>query len=372
MGRGAAISMLALACFACAARGPNDRLAPPVLGDDLVVGSPEAVGLRRSTLTALLAGAEAEPDLRSILVARQGRLVLEAYFNGTDRDTLADVRSVGKSITATLVGIAQAEGRLGSLDQPFLNVLGDVPGMAAARADPVKAAVTIRQLLEMRSGFAATSDWVNPNAPSAEDRMAASADWLRYALELPMATAPGTTWAYASLNAMLLGRVVAAATGVELEAYARAHLFAPLHFGAYCWSRDPQGIIVAQGSLWMRPRDLLKLGLLYLGRGSWHGRALVPAAFVADATRAHLTLPLDPASGQGDLYKGYGYQWWTSEEKLGETTLPVFLASGSGGQKLFVVPSLQLAVVVIRTPNNRGPAHVRSHALFRKILAATR
>jgi CubicO group peptidase (beta-lactamase class C family) len=359
--------------FACSSPAPtvrpDARLKPPSLNDGIEVGTPEEVSLRPEVLTAALTAARGDPDrdLSSLLVARRGRLVVEAYFNGANRQTPHDIRSAAKSITGTLVGIALNEGRIRSLDQPFLDFLGG-PGKAA---DPGQATVTIRHLLEMRSGIAGASDWDLPEPASAENRMAASLDWLRYALSLPMAVRPGERFAYASLNTMILGRVVQAATGVDLEAYAREKLFAPLQFGRYEWERDNLGQVVAQGSLHLRPRDLIKVGLLYLQGGRWGNSQIVPIAWIDEATRPRHTLPPDPATGQGDLYTGYGYHWWTVEERLEGGRIPVYLASGNGGQKLFVAPLLELAMVVTSSAYNRARAHRRSHALFRQILTAT-
>jgi CubicO group peptidase (beta-lactamase class C family) len=202
--------------------------------------------------------------------------------------------------------------------------------------------------------------------------MNATNDWLAYARAVPMALPPGKRWAYASLNTMLLGRVVAAATGVPLEDYAREKLFRPLGFGPLRWEKDPQGQVVAQGNLWLRPRDLLKFGLLNLGKGRWGDRQLVPAAWIAEATRPHLVLPLDPAAGHGDFYTGYGFQWWTSDERAGARKVAAYLASGNGGQKVFVAPALDLVVVITSGADGTGRGQRRSHALIRQVLAATR
>jgi CubicO group peptidase (beta-lactamase class C family) len=359
MRRAGALGVALTLLCGCAGRTP----APPALTDGLAVGTPSQVGLRPSSLTSMLAAADDEHrDLQSILVARHGRLVVERYFNGGGREVLHDVRSAAKSIISTLVGVALAEGRIADLDRPFLSFL---PGQAAAAG--AQARVTLRDLLQMRSGLAADDD--DPRSPGEEDKMVASPDWLRFALALPMATEPGERWAYASLNTMLVGRILAAVTGQDLEAYAREKLFAPLGFGVYRWPRSPDGHVIAQGNLSLRSRDLLKLGLLFADHGRWQGQQLVPRRWIDEATAARTTFA-PGRNGFGDLYRGYGYFWWTGIEQLGSRSVPLYFASGNGGQKVFVIPELDMVVVVTSSAYSRPYAHARSHAILRACLRA--
>jgi CubicO group peptidase (beta-lactamase class C family) len=343
-------------------------LPPAELHDGLDVASPEAVGLRRDVLRSLLdAGAgDLHRDLRSVLVARQNRLVFEVYFNGSDRETLHDIRSAAKSITGTLVGLALHAGRIPSLETPFLEFFEQYAPETTATAGKWK--VTIRHLLEMTSGFDADED--EPQTPGSEERMEARQDWVRFALDVPMAAPSGQRWAYASINTVLLGEIVSSVTARDLKDWANEKLLAPLEFGPYDWRRGPQGQVAAQGNLWVRPRDLLKFGLLFLQHGRWRDRQLVPGAWIDEATSPRIKLPRDQETGYGDLYRGYAYHWWTGAERVGARTVPFYFASGNGGQRLFVISDLDLVVVVTSSAYGRFRAHRHSHAILRQILGA--
>jgi len=336
--------------------------------EELPTAAPADVGFSADTLARAAASADdAHRDLGSLLVARNGRLVLEAYFNGAERDTRVDVRSVGKSITGTLVGIALDEGRFAGLEQPAASFFA-----ADVTSGAPLAGITLRHLLEMRSGLDADDWWESPESAGTEAKLEAASDRTSFALQVPKAAAPGERWQYSSVNTLLLGRAVERATGRDLEAYAREKLFEPLGFGPYEWRRDERGAIVPQGNLALRPRDLLKIGLLFEGRGRWGGRQLVPEAWIGEATRSRSVLPSDPATGLGELYRGYGYHWWTGEEHTPAGPRSVYFASGNGGQRLFVVPSVRLVMVVTSAAYGRGYAHRRAHAMLRGVLDAVR
>lgn len=348
--------------------GATPALAPPALPDGLDVASPESVGLRRDVLESLLdsGAADLNRDLKSVLVARQSRLVVDAYFNGSERETLHDVRSAAKSITGTLVGLALHDGRIPSLETPFLELFHRYAPATTATAG--KWNVSIRHLLEMTSGFDANED--DPQTPGSQDRMEATQDWVRFALDVPMAAPPGQRWAYASINTVVLGEIVSSVTGRDLEHWAKEKLFAPLEFGAYHWRRGPQGQVAAQGNLSLRPRDLLKFGLLFLQEGAWRDRQLVPRHWIVEATSPRIELPRDEETGYGELYTGYAYHWWTGAEQVGPRTVSFYFASGNGGQRLFVIRDLDLVVVVTSSAYGLGRAHRRSHAILRQILSA--
>jgi CubicO group peptidase (beta-lactamase class C family) len=347
---------------------PADAVvAPPEMSDGLAVATPEAVHLRTDALRRLLetAGADRHRDLMSILVARRGRLVVEAYFGGAHRESAHDVRSVAKSVTGTLVGVAVREGSIQSVDAPVLEVLANG---RRGRAGAGKEGVTIRHLLEMRSGLDADED--DPSTPGAEDRMEASQDWLRFALGVPMAAAPGGRWAYASVNTVLLGHVVSSATGRDLGDYAEEKLFGPLGFRGHRWRRGPQGEVAAQGNLSVRPRDLVKLGLLFLQRGQWRDRQLVPRRWIDEATRPRTLFERERGGGYGELYKGYACHWWTGEAEVGARAIPFYFASGNGGQRLFVIPDMELLVAITSSAYGQFRAHRRSHAILREVLGS--
>jgi CubicO group peptidase (beta-lactamase class C family) len=363
---------LIVTTLACSKPGTVGEM-PPASVEEIGMAAPVEVGLVPDILARMVSDAADEPhrNLTSVLVASNGCLALEAYFNGAQRETLHDVRSVAKSVTGTLVGIALHDGAIASLDAPVLGFFGEARAQPSPGAAAPQAPITLRHLLEMRSGLDADDWWDNPQSLGTESRMEASPDRTAFALAVPAVAPPGARWQYSSVNTLLLGRVVALATQRDLEAHAREKLFAPLGFGRYEWRRDSRGEIVPQGNLAVRARDLLKFGLLFEGKGRWQGRRLVPEAWIVEATRARSELPSDAATGLGRLYKGYGYHWWTGEEPTRSGATPFYFASGNGGQRLFIVPRWRLVVVVTSSAYNQGYAHQRAHGILRAILDAT-
>jgi CubicO group peptidase (beta-lactamase class C family) len=169
---------------------------------------------------------------------------------------------------------------------------------------------------------------------------------------------------------MLLGRILMIVTGRDLDEYAKEKLFTPLGFGRYQWRRDSEGKIIPQGNLSIRSRDLLKFGLLVQQRGVWQGKPLLSESWIDEATRSRTSLSPDPATGLGDLYKGYGYLWWTGEAPSTAGPQGFYFASGNGGQRVFVVPGLALVVVVTGSAYNKAYAHRRAHKVLADVLAA--
>ena len=346
-------------CTRVADQPKAERLSPPALADELPVGVPGTMGLNTGMLKKMLDSAETDShrDLNSILVARKGTLVLEAYFNGEGRQTRHDIRSAGKSFTSTLVGLALYQGALNDLDQPVVGYFPEYKDATAA--DPRKRQVTIRHLLEMRSGFHADDD--DPDSPGYENKMLRSHDWIRYALNVPMSEAPGKVWRYAGMNTMLLGDIVQRATGIHLPEYLETRLLHPLGIYDYDWKKSPKGRASGQGFLSLRARDMLKFGILFLQKGKWKDRQLVPSEWVHDATRKHTQLGYR-------LYSGYGYQWWTARENNGSHPIDFYFASGNGGQKIYVIPDADLVVVITSSAYNQKRGHVRSRRILREIL----
>lgn len=182
-------------------------------------------------------------DLKALLILQDGALISETYFNGASEGLLHDVRSVGKSITSALVGIA--------LDQQLIHSVDDSVARYFSEQIPAdKASIRLRDLLSMRSGLAADED--DPNSPGNEDRLNQSADFVNFAFQLPMQSAPGTVFRYASVNAFLAGALLENAAGLRLDRFAVRHLFGPLGIEKYVWEAGPRDRVTGQGNLSLR------------------------------------------------------------------------------------------------------------------------
>jgi CubicO group peptidase (beta-lactamase class C family) len=284
---------------------------------------PEAQGIDSEVLVELMNMIEAQRlPIHSLHIVRYGHLVLDAYFFPFQRDELHDIASITKSVTTTLVGLALERGLLASLDAPVYPLLSANPP-----ADPRKLQITLRHLLTTSSGLECGSQ------PYEREMLAmvATEDWVRFALDLPMREVPGTRFAYCSPGFHLLSALISRATGSAAEDFARQALFAPLGITDWRWPRDSQGINQGAGDLQMRPTDLLRLGYLFLRRGQWGGRQVIPNDWVAQATRPHVNTPGT---------ERYGFGWWISTDIPG-----VFQGVGRGGQRLIVWPAKDVVVV---------------------------
>jgi CubicO group peptidase (beta-lactamase class C family) len=291
-------------------------------------------------------------NLHSVIVVRNGRLVLERYFEGEDNargrrlgvvsfkpETLHDLRSVSKSIVGLLYGIALAVGKVPAPEAPLMQ---SFPEYADLAADPERSRWTVHHVLSMTMG----TDW-NEALPytdpaNSETAMDMAPDRYRYILDRPIVTEPGKRWIYNGGATALLGRLIAKGTGKSLHAYAREVLFDPLGIGPTDWHADKDGELIAASGIRMTPRDLARIGELTLRGGAWDGRAVVPAEWIA-----RCTTPLVPIDDKIQ----YGYQWYggtfTFETPtLARSDLRFWNAAGNGGQRLTVFPGLDLMVAV--------------------------
>ena len=264
-------------------------------------------------------------DVQSAVVVLGGRVVYQYYRDGSPA-ALRDVQSVAKSALSTLTGIALGQHRIASLDQPIVAL---VPEWAALNSDPRAATITVRHLLTMTAGFE-VNDMAGTGAAGRPQEM-----WAR-----PLRTPPGQAFAYDNALIPMLSAVLEKATGVPLADYAREQLGAPLAF------QEPS----YQRGLHMRTVDMAKLGHLILRKGAWDGQQIVPDSYVTAATQ--------PQNAGGlPVSLPYGFMWWVVPSNGGRNT---FMASGFGGQFIWVHPPLDLVVAVTSTvspdSNRRGQA----------------
>jgi len=342
------LSLLALAASA-AAQDATPCGAPKSLDDGWAIASPDSVGLDADRLCKLDDFLAQWPNrnIHAVIVVRRGKLVMERYFAGEDErwgDKLGrvtfgpevkhDLRSITKSVTSLLVGIARGEGKFPALDSSVFDAFPDYADLRT----PEKARITFRDLLTMSSGLA----W-DENRPWADERnnergMIMAADPFRYILSQPVAYPPGTVYAYSGGSTSLLGEALVRSTGRPLRDYAREKLFLPIDAPDFEWlDAGVSQRLGAFGSLRLRPRDSAKLGRLLLTDGLWNGKQVVPAGWAAESIKPRI-------NGDGLFF--YGYQWWLGRSFRNGGELTWAASVGLGGQRLYVVPSLDLVVMI--------------------------
>jgi CubicO group peptidase (beta-lactamase class C family) len=335
--------LLAMPATARTCDGPQD------LRDGWSIAAPDEVGLDGSSLCGLDAFIDHWPrrNIHAVVVIRRGKLVFERYFAGQDdRWVLSsdfvtfsptekhDIRSISKSVTALLVGIALGEGKFPPLDTPVIDVFPEYADLRTAD----KARITFRHLLTMSHGLVWNENISWNDATNNERLMLEAKDPYRYVLEQPVALPPGILFNYSGGATTLLAGALAKTTGLKIDDYAREKLFTPLGITDFEWLGFTGSTeIAAFGGLRLRPRDLAKIGQLMAADGAWNGQRVLPAGWVTESTRPRLNT-------DGLLY--YGYQWWLGRSLLRGRDLTWTAGYGNGGQRLFVVPELDLVVAI--------------------------
>jgi CubicO group peptidase (beta-lactamase class C family) len=283
-----------------------------------------AEGAAGPAFEAVADRAAALPRLHSLLVSRDGTIVLERYFRGTRANRLANIKSASKSVISALVGLAVARGFIKDVDQPiapyFKGELGTV-------SDPRKHAITIEHLLSMQSGLESTSGrnygaWVQ------------SGNWVRYAIRQPLIADPGTTMEYSTGSTHLLSALLARTTKQSTWQFAQRQLAAPLGFTLARWPQDPQGVFFGGNDMLLTPRQMLAFGELYLNRGTVGEAEVLPASWIDRSF-----VPRGRSRWGSD--REYGYGWWM-RKLAGQRA---YYAWGYGGQFIFVIPSAHMVIV---------------------------
>jgi CubicO group peptidase (beta-lactamase class C family) len=303
-----------------------------------------------ATLAGIVEAAESLTPLETLIIARDGRILVEQGFRGRTTTAATNIKSASKVIIAALVGIAIDKGVLAGPEQKIAPLLAD---KLPAEPDPRIHEITLGNLLSMQAGLGRTS---GPNY----GRWVASRDWVRTALAQPFAGDPGGGMLYSTGNSHLLSAILTRETGRSTLALARDWL-APLQdFAVADWMRDPQGIYFGGNQMAMSPRSMLAFGELFRSRGRSGGRQVLSQAWIAESWT-----PRTQSVFHDDLY-GYG---WFLTEMAGR---PVRYAWGYGGQMIYVVPDLGLTVVMTSgsdRPSARSGHRDDLHALMRRIVA---
>jgi CubicO group peptidase (beta-lactamase class C family) len=368
--------MLSASLVAQSTAGVQQRSA-----NEWPTAAPDEVGLDAKVLNGFDADIAAGKygNVDSLLVVRHGRAALDrSYAHDYDRIYSAEARtpgplnahdpsgpynyfnpwwhpfyhhgnlhtmqSVTKTVTSVVIGIATGRGEFPSLDTPVLKFFD---ASTTANVDDRKRRMTIRHLLTMTAGFDWNEDLPYADPNNASSLMEATFDWVRFAIDRPMATEPGRSFRYNSGATQILSYIFRTATGHDIEEYAERYLFTPLGIDHYYWKRTPTGLVDTEGGLYLSTHDLAKIAYLYLKDGVWNGAAIVPPEWV----KASLT----PAIEVGDGIK-YGYKWWLYPYGQ-DNSLLAFGGSGLGGQRPLVMRQYDLVVVCTAwniLPGRRG------------------
>ena len=286
--------------------------------------------------------------IHSLQVARHGKLVLDEYFFGFDRDRPHDIRSAGKTFASVMLGAAMMRG---TKVTPETHIDSLLAGMGPfANPDPRKSQITLAHLMTHSSGLCSDED-DSPGSEGAMQQQRGQPNWWKYILDLPLEHDPGSRYAYCSGGMNLVGGALTVATGAWLPELFDRLVARPLHFGPYYWNLQPNDEGYLGGGAFLRPRDLLKVGQAYLNGGTWRNRRIVPSSWVARSTSPHIeiseaTTGVDAKTFAENYIKSAdGYAWHLFELHSGERTYREFEANGNGGQFLIVVPELDLVVV---------------------------
>ena len=322
----ALIVVLAVAISGCApAREPAQGL--PSVGWPTAgwrTSAPEEQGIDSAKLAeGLLAIRQHGLNIHSLLIVRNGVMVLDAYFYPYDGKTVHEQASVTKSIMTTLIAIAADQGKL-KLDDPLLSFF---PDRNVANRDAAKERITVRHLASMSSGLDCTS----ANDEQTLNEMEQSKDFVQFTLDRKMISEPGRQFVYCSPGMHLLSAILQKATGMTALEFARQNLFKPLGIQDVIWPADAHGFNHGWSSIRLHPHDTAKIGFLWLNHGQWEGKQIVSGAWVENSVKTQIK------TGRDD---DYGYGWWITGDE-GE-----YAAIGRGGQRIQVWPAINTILVM--------------------------
>ena len=322
--------------------------SPARIEDGWPVGSPVEHGLDPALIAAISPRFEewTDANMHAILVVRHGVLVYEHYFTGEDRrwgigpvgrvaydaHMKHDLRSITKSVTSLLVGIARDQGYIQDLDASVFSFFPEHDDLRTPETD----AITVRHLLTMSAGLAWNELVPWNKLENSETCMAAAPNLYRYVLEQPLANPPGRVFNYCGGGTELLAGILQKVSGTSLDKYAKEGLFDPLGMRDVQWLHYPNGDFAAASGLRLSARDLAKIGQVMLDLGMWQGRRIVSTRWVEESTSPQI-------NGDGPFF--YGYQWWLGRSLINRREATWVAALGYGGQRLFIVPDLNIVVV---------------------------
>lgn len=284
-------------------------------------------------------------DITSIVVIREGKLLIEEYFNGAGRNTLHDTRSVGKSFASAIMGLAISDGHLKNEFQTLSEFydLKKYKNYSFAKEN-----ITLKDLLTMSSPFDGSD--MKPESPGNEENMYPSGDWVEFTLNLPVDNSKlsGKKWDYFTAGVIVLGDVIHRSVPDGLEKYANTKLFKPLDIEEYKWQYTPKGVANTAGGLQLRSLDYAKFGQLYKNGGVWNNKQILTNDWIEKSLSRQMAVADD---------EYYGFLFWNKTYKSDEAQFEAYYSTGNGGNRIIIFREIPLVIVITSTAFNKPYAH---------------
>lgn len=298
-------------------------------------------------------------DITSVIVLKDGKLLLEEYFNGANRKTLHDTRSVGKSFASTLLGIAIKDNYIKSEKQTLNEFykLNTFQNYTIA-----KDSITLKDLLTMSSTFDGSD--MNSESPGNEENMYPTKNWVEFALNLPIDKSKVTKkqWDYFTAGVVILGDIIHKSVPNGLEKYSNEKLFKPLGITKYKWQFTPQKVANTAGSLQLCSLDYAKYGQLYKNQGIWNGKQILSQEWITNSLSHQMTISED---------EYYGYLFWNKTYNVNGVNYEVYYSSGNGGNRIFIFKDFPIVVVITSTAYNTPYGHKQVDRIMQNYLIET-
>lgn len=350
-----------------ASKGTTYHYNPPTdLHDGIPVASITRSDLGEATADAIVHGIldGTYQDVHSVLLYQHGHLVMEEYFYGYSATRQHQLRSATKSVVSALAGIAIDRGAIASVNEP---VLAHMSYTSYANPDPRKAAMTLGNFLSMSSGLDCNDH--SSTSPGRETIIDDQPDWVKATLDLPMINNPGSKGFYCSGGVAVAGRITENATHMQLPDFAQKNLFGPLGIPRtnWTWNYNLTNANKEYSQIHLRPRDMLKLGILFADGGKWKGHQVISSSWVQAslATQSHVD------------NTDYGYFWWRPylnvQTPTGPQQITMSAAQGNGGQKIYILPQYDfVAIFTAGDYNSNGapPNKIMINIILPALIAA--
>ena len=363
--------MVLLITSSSLAQSSNVLSSPPAKQDGWTTANVESAKLSATRLGAMEKAIRADEfkKITSILIARNGKLVYESYFGGSDASTFRNTRSATKTVTGVLIGIAIDKNLLAGVNAPVMQFFSDKKPFE--NPDSRKEKITVEDFLTMSSLL--ECDDYNQLSRGNEERMYLIEDYIKFTLDLPVrgfpawATKPkdspfGRSFSYCTAGVVTLGGVLERATKMTVPEFAAQNLFDPLGILKAEWQITPTGLAMTGGGLGLQSRDYLKLAQLYANNGVWNGKRIVSESWVKKSIQPH---------AQIDDETEYGYLWWLKSFKSGDKKFAAYYMTGTGGSKILVFPELEMTVVITSENFRVKEAHQLSDRLLSEYILAS-